>query len=77
MKVKDWIKELQKLDPEKQLYYRQRGDNGEDWGYVISTPYFETILLEKVVKMKVGFIYPAEERKNATSLGECATLNMT
>lgn len=77
MKIKDWIKELQNLDPERELYFHQRGSNGEDWGYIISTPRFQNIPLEKIVKMKVGLIYPEEGRKNAKPLGECATLDIS
>jgi len=76
MKVKDWIKELQSLNPEKELYVHYRGSDGEDWGYMIARPRLETIPLEKRVFMKRTLIYRDEGHKKATPLGECATMEI-
>lgn len=76
MKVKDWINELEKLDPEQELYFHQRGLTGADWGYIITHPTFETQRLEKIVRMTIGLIYPEQGRKKAKPLGECATFKM-
>ena len=46
MKTKDWIKELQKLDPEKELYFHY-DECGEDWGYSVPTPIIEARRLTK------------------------------
>ena len=71
MKTKDWIKQLQKLDPEKELYFNYT-QNGEDWGYCIPEP---TIKAEELAEKKYNgqwLIYA--DTDGGKSLGLCNTV---
>ncbi len=73
MKTKDWIKQLQKLDPEKELYFCYM-ENDEDWGYSIPKPDIQEIQLEKRKYSGNWLVY--EDEGEGKSLGICNTVSI-
>lgn len=73
MKTKDWIKQLQKLDPEKELYFHFT-ENGEDWGYYIPEPDIKVEGLEKRKYDGQWLIY--EDEGEGKSLGLCNAVSI-
>jgi hypothetical protein len=73
MKTKQWIKELSKLNPEKELYFHINGDGGEDWGCYIPNPIIEVQVLAKKKYSGRMLIYEDGEGK---SLGECNVVTL-
>lgn len=74
MKTKDWIKQIQKLDPEKELYIKCYLCGDEDWGYVKAEPEIEVLDLEKRKYDGQTLIY--DDEGEGKSLGSCNVLSL-
>lgn len=73
MKTKDWIKQLQKLDPEKELYFHY-DECDQDWGYCVPTP---IIKARRLVKDKFDSQYLIyEDAIEGKKLGLCNTVRI-
>ena len=70
MKVKDWIKELEKLDPEDELYVDNDG-----WGFQALTPVSQKRDLIKNIVYKRSFIREDNGGKGEP-MGKCSTLKL-
>lgn len=71
MKVKDWIKELEKLNPEDELYVDNNGLN-----YQLLTPVVQKRNLAKRVIYKRTFIHEDNGFRNEIPIGDCSTIKL-
>lgn len=71
MKVKDWIKELEKLNPEDELYVDNDG-----WGFQLLVPIAQKrdLAYKEVYKRK--FIHEDRGVKHETPMGTCSTIKL-
>lgn len=76
MKTKLWIEQLQKLDPEKELYFHYT-ENNEDWGYCAPEPKIGTTNLIKSKYEDNYLIYDNDGlNESGADLGECNTVKI-